>query len=153
MKKLNLFFSLLIIALVASSCSSDDSDNQNQINNDLIIGKWNVTDIVISGSPLDQGDCELESYLEIFEDGTFLGQTYGGLTGSPCEPDALDTGTWTFDGTIYTETYDEPNDFIVDSVSHEILELTETTMTYRFTIDYPSQGEITEIWSFEREIQ
>ena len=149
MKKLNLFFSLLIIALVASSCSSDDSDNQNQTNNDLIIGKWNVTSI----DGLPDGDCELESYLEIFEDGTFLEQSFGGTFGGPCSPDAPDTGTWTFDGTTYTETFDEPNDLIVDSVSHEILELTETTMTYRVTIDYPSQGEITEIWSFEREIQ
>ena len=118
---------------MVSSYSSDDSDNQNQINNDLIIVKLNVTSI----DGLTDEDCELESYLEFFEDGTFLEQSVGGTFGGPCSPDAPNTGNWTLSDNIYVETYDEPNDLIVDSICYEILELSETTMIYKFTVNYP----------------
>lgn len=147
MKKLNLLLKLIGISLLLSSCSTDDSNGQDQANNELIIGKWNVTAI----NDIPDGDCELESYLEIFDDGTFLDQTFGGFSGQ-CSADTPITGTWTLSNNIYVQTFDEPNTLIVDLVRHEVLELTETTMTLRFTINYPSIGELTETWSYEREI-
>ena len=75
------------------------------------------------------------------------------MVGLPFEPDAPVTANWTLNNNVYGEIFEEPNNLIVESIRYQILELTEATLKYWFTVNYPDEGEIKEICSFEIEIQ
>ncbi len=149
MKKLSLF--ILIIATVFASCGSDDDATQpetGEVNDEtLIVGKWEVTSIVIDGEALEADDCELNSTLEIKADKTYEEQTYGGFSGGPCSPDPLISGTWELSGKTFTQKGDT-------SFSSTILELSATTLKYEFEDeDTLSDGTVVtfkEEWTFTK---
>ncbi len=144
----NLSLIILLIAATFASCSSDDdaAPQQAPTNTSLIIGKWNVTSIVIDEDTLGTDDCELNSTLEIKADGTYLEQTYGGFAGN-CSPDSPDNGTWE----VLNNTFIQKGD---TNFSTTILELNDTTLKYEFEDeDILLDGTVIpfkEVWTFTR---
>jgi hypothetical protein len=147
MKKLNLL--ILVFATIFIACNKDDdtSNEETSSNKKLIVGKWDVTSIIIDGETLDAGDCELSSTIDIKQDGTYERQTYGGFTGGNCSPDPLVSGTWELSGNIFIQKGDI--DF-----SNTILEITETTLKYEFEdediLDDGTVDSFKEVWTFTR---
>ncbi len=152
MKKLILCH-LAIATILISACSNDDNnvttppETMTPTNETLIVGKWNRVAIQIGGNVLDPGDCELNGFLQLNADKTYIEQGESGLIGLPCSPDPANDGTWKLVDNILTTN--DPENTIVSTVDHEILELSETTLKYKFTIEVPEI--VTEIWTFERD--
>ncbi|WP_074409497.1 MULTISPECIES: lipocalin family protein [Aquimarina] len=153
MKKLNLL--ILVFATIFIACNKDDdaSNEETSSNKELIVGKWDVTSIIVDGITLDADDCELNSTIHIKEDGTYEEQIYGGFVGS-CMPDDLDKGTWELSENILTLTLDELGNAIRLTFNHTILELTETTLKYEFEdediLDDGTVDPFKEVWTFTR---
>tara|TARA_B100000401_G_scaffold430792_1_gene366007 strand:- start:55 stop:486 length:432 start_codon:yes stop_codon:yes gene_type:complete len=103
MKKLII---LLFIPLLFT-CSSDDSSDELG----SIEGRWYFTEYYEDGEELILGDCDLETYLDLLQDGT--GYAYIYYTDGPPEPCGLDI--------IYSISY--------YSVSN-------TVNTFSITVDY-----------------
>ena len=112
-KLLYLFLTVLIVA-----CSSSDDGGNNNTNdgsNVSIEGKWNFISITDCGNPVEQNDCDLESYM-LLENGDgmyFNFEDYDEENGSgpiPCQ--IVSTANITYFAVPNTNTYN----FIVDGV-------------------------------------
>lgn len=153
MKKLNLL--ILVFATIFIACNKDDdaSNEETSLNKDLIVGKWDVTSIIIDGIATDQDDCELLSTLHIKEDGTYEEQIYGGFVGN-CIPDDLEKGTWELSENILTLMLDELGNATRLTFKYTILELTETTLKYEFEdediLDNGTVDSFKEVWTFDK---
>lgn len=92
MKKLNLFIGIFIAALLFSSCSSDNNDNQNT---EKIIGKWRLSQLIIDNVDQQVSECEKKMTIEIFENGSYTEKDFeydDALT--QCVLYDLVNGTW-----------------------------------------------------------
>lgn len=104
MRKILLLIGALIMAISINSCSSDNDDNQNQNN---IIGKWRISQLIVEGLDpvlvesldLELNECEKKTTLEIFENGSYTETDYEyneSLT--ECSLYDVSDGTWEYLG-------------------------------------------------------
>ena len=68
MNKIKLLF-VFILTIIASSCSSDDDSDANDIAR-LIIGKWKLTAASYGGQSENLSDCEKQQTLEYYTNGS-----------------------------------------------------------------------------------
>lgn len=92
MKKFVLFISFLLIAAGFNSCSDDDDNNVVVV--DKIIGKWQLDQAFEDGEELELTECEKESTIDFFQNGTFTERDFIEDENEDCI--ALDpfTGDW-----------------------------------------------------------
>ncbi|TSE04438.1 lipocalin-like domain-containing protein [Aquimarina algiphila] len=79
-----IFFTLFV------SCSSDDDDAGSQ---DLIIGKWTLSERVQNGSTTELDDCFKTNTVVFLADGT-LKSTFHRIANNSCEFSHEAVGTW-----------------------------------------------------------
>ena len=65
---------LLVLTLSLSNCSDDDNNSETN-ETDLIIGKWKLTERIEDGTELTITNCELDNFIEFLSDGT-ISDTY-----------------------------------------------------------------------------
>ena len=73
MKKIKVLL-LLVLTLSLSNCSDDDNNSETN-ETDLIIGKWKLTERIENGTELTITNCELDNFIEFLSDGT-ISDTY-----------------------------------------------------------------------------
>lgn len=128
MKSLKLFFlSVLTLGLSVSSCSSDNSSNDEQKTSASIIGKWEITrkGNVLNGDALllpykNEGGCSNDN-IEYVEDGKYKENQYE-YANSKCKTYNND-GTWSKGDDILTT-----KDILGNTFKYEILKLDDTTL-------------------------
>jgi hypothetical protein len=70
MKKMRLFYTILIGLIVFSSCTNNDNSERN---NDIIIGKWRTIEIYESNEPVSILSCTSEYFKEFKSNKTVAG--------------------------------------------------------------------------------
>ncbi len=103
MKKMKLFFGILISLVIFSSCSSDDDSNSNL---NPIVGTWKgikEVDVCSTGSEdiSNFDSCRQTGRLTFSENGTLNFTQYELINGN-CELADTDTGTWVIDNSNLT---------------------------------------------------
>lgn len=91
MKKLLLFLSLLIIAISLNTCDCDDD------NPDKIIGKWQLNEQINDGIDILLSDCEKQTNVEFFENGTYTAIEFEDYE-TECIEQEPEQGLWTYLG-------------------------------------------------------
>lgn len=86
MKKVFLFFVLTVVSFVFVGCSSDDDDNGFDYDVNMLIGKWQITEIQMDGKYVDVTKPPYyptipSTYATFKTDGSYYGSGYFG-TGS-----------------------------------------------------------------------
>ena len=108
MKKLILPFSIL--ALVFTSCSSDDDATVST--QDQFIGTWSYYKSFENGVEEELTECDEQGTLVISADGVFTSTFYDDYNG-PCESDETSIGTWENSGNgNYSITFDGESNII-----------------------------------------
>ena len=129
---------ITIISIFTYSCNSDDDDsNLNSQNySELIIGEWGFTSQTLNGNNIDFDDeCQQNNEYQIYSSNGIYEQTeFENLTGNGCEQVSSSNGTWMIDDNILNFTQNG------DSYSAEILELNESILRYKLSIDYDEDG-------------
>ncbi|MHA7055598.1 lipocalin-like domain-containing protein [Aquimarina sp. M1] len=103
MKKLILLLTVSF-SILAISCSNDDDGNQ-----DPIIGSWKLSQEFENGELITSDPCDLEGVVIFSEDGSLRSEFYEENGDGNCElaPDGVDTGTWINSGdNVYSFTVD-----------------------------------------------
>lgn len=148
MKKMKLFYGILIGVMIFSSCSNDDDSNSNNTSSS-IVGKWKLTAEDYGGQPQDLSDCEKEQTMEFFSNGTV--ENYY-VDNGPCNFSTLN-----FD-------YSKNNNQLIFSIDGEginggtyiltstIEVLNDTTLRYKFISDneygtYPESEQVTQTYT------
>ena len=147
-KLLYIFLTVLIFA-----CSGEDSNNNsNNGSNVSIEGKWNFISITDCGNPVEQDDCDLESYM-LLENGdgmyfNFDTELPDGDSGPvPCQ--VVGTANITYFAVPNTNTYNFIVDGVVDigTISGNTLTFIQETAASNTTCPQ-QEGTITEILVF-----
>jgi len=140
MKKLLYLFSA--VALMLTSCSSDDDANTNTINSQNLIGKWYIKGGTINNGQFENYDHECASkrdFQEFFSNGEV---TFNGYNTS-CILSDTETSLWVLNGTTLTisNTNFDPMiyeyEYFIESLTSNELILKETVnepdgmVTYR----------------------
>lgn len=118
MKKI-LFF--IATAMIAVSCSDDDSSSAKPVNTDLLVGRWDFVTLTDNGTNIPLNDCDFGTWKEFKANGQFIEQyVCNGQTD-------LDTSTYTVTGTTVTNVVsgdpDSPYVFEIKELSEDILVL------------------------------
>jgi len=116
MKKI-LFF--IATAMIAVSCSDDDSSSAKPINTDLLVGKWDLITLTDNGTNITLNDCDFGTWKEFKENGQLV-EEY------KCDGEIdLDTSTYTVSGSTITNVVagdpDSPYIFEIKELSEDIL--------------------------------
>lgn len=126
MKKLLLTSLAIIFSLFILSCSNDD-DNNN-LSNDLIVGKWFGVSSTFNGNPSGVPD---SSPIEFNSNGkvtfTYLGFGTNG-------EDITESGTWTKNGNDLVISWDDADPGL-ETTHFEITELSSNTLKWNTTAD------------------
>jgi len=93
MKKMRLFYTILIGLIVFSSCTNNEDSERN---NDIIIGKWRTIEIYESNEPVSILSCTSEYFKEFKSNKTLAGFIVTPNTfPDPCNQVYADLGlTW-----------------------------------------------------------
>lgn len=91
MKKLLFFLSLLIVAISLNTCDCDDD------NPDKIIGKWQLSEQINDGIDILLSDCEKQTTVEFFENGTYIAIEFEDSE-TVCIEQEPEQGLWTYLG-------------------------------------------------------
>lgn len=134
MKKILLIIGALIMAISINSCSDDNDDNQNQ---NYIIGKWRLSQLIVEGLDpvlvesldLELNECEKKMTIEIFGDGNYTEKDYEyNEFITECVLYDISDGTWEYLGNSmysFSGLNSEPIKVTVDG-NKIIAEYTET---------------------------
>jgi len=106
MKKITLLF--VAIALVFMSCDSNDDDNSND---DPIIGTWKYFKYIENGVEQQLDLCETEDTLIFTENGNLTSMDYEEELNA-CVLDFTFNATWSSSGNIYTVNSEEGTDSV-----------------------------------------
>ncbi|WP_299112250.1 lipocalin family protein [uncultured Winogradskyella sp.] len=117
MKKLNLILGILI-GIIIFSCSSDD-DNSNQ---DEIIGVWNLMSIENQGNDITVVDCQTQQNIVYNSNNSGTEKAPEEISQTPCEFNTVPFN-WSRNGNEITLTVGEEGTFV-----NEILLLTENRL-------------------------
>lgn len=146
MKKLSiLFLSVLTLGLAATSCSSDDDEN-----NASIEGKWTPVKMgsIVDGKELlvaipNDGKCE-NDIIEYTADGKFSDTSYE-FYNDKCNA-STDKGTWTLKDKVLTTTYDGETDVYTE----EVLEINNSSLKLKTTEKIDDNNTMVLITLYER---
>ncbi|WP_158237193.1 lipocalin family protein [Aquimarina sp. MAR_2010_214] len=127
MKKLSLITLLIVTTFI--SCSKDD--DATPTNQELIIGKWQLTEITDSQGSETLNVCDLMDSYEFKSDKTAIYIEHGGETAESCIP-YESKETWSISKNILTAKYDKTTE------DATILELNETMLKLK----YEEEGDI-----------
>ena len=84
-----LFFSLIFASLSLTGCGDDDN-NQDVIESS-IIGKWHLVSVMPQEMAVDYDECEFQGYVEFESDGTYSDHR-------PCGVSDIGGGKWKLSG-------------------------------------------------------
>lgn len=84
-----LLFSLIIVSLSLTGCGDDDN-NQDVIESS-IIGKWQLVSVSPLEMAVEYDECEYQGYIEFESDGTYSDHR-------PCDVNEIGGGKWELDG-------------------------------------------------------
>lgn len=119
MKKLNLFSGILIAILLSSCASDDDSNDTNQ---DDLIGVWNLISVENQGNDNIAIDCQTEQNIIYNSNNSGTEKAPEEISQTPCDFFIVPFN-WTRNGDEVTITVDQEGTFI-----NEILLLTENRL-------------------------
>ena len=126
MKKVNLL--VIVLALIISSCSSDDGDSNNV--SESIIGTWKlISDIEDEIEWVEDGDCDI---LYIITAATITEEYYEGID---CSEVDLTDSTWPYsiENNVIIGFYTEGNEEETFAYDYEIISLTKATLIVEYT--------------------
>ncbi len=139
MKKLSVF--ILLIVAITTSCSNDDSneDQNSNVSNTNLIGKWQLTKVVADGIEEPQSECDLKATTEFKEDGKLIEINFRNTNPSndqsPCPDGLMEEWEWSVEGDqltymfpqiptqpdlIFTITFPNNNTFILEGKNNRI---------------------------------
>src|SRR5690554_5051433 len=148
MKKMNLFYGILIGLLIFSSCSNDDDSNSNDTSSS-IVGKWKLIAENYGGQSQDLTDCEKEQTMEFFSNGT--AENYY-VDNGPCNFSTITIDYSKNDNQLIFNIEGEGANGGAYVLTSTIEVLNESTLKYKFISDneegtYPTSEQSTETYT------
>lgn len=118
MKKLNLFFTLLL-TITLFSCGSDDSTSPRSEETSGLLGIWELSAKKQNGVNSMLDICEQTSNFEFKSDQSYAEETFV-LISDQCVSDGAFAGTWSVSGDILTLTFTENEQVTINTPKYSI---------------------------------
>jgi len=124
------------------SCSTDNSEN-NESEQSLIIGTWNVEKVIEDGNQENLSDCEKTDTREFKSSNRFNFEYYGS-SGENCINEGNEQGEWSIENNVLVLKWDVYDEDDPQFSRWPIIELSENKLVLK--IEYTDEEEFPDGW-------